>query len=109
MENWNLSDKIFQTTDYYAQLTAVATQDIKEFIRRLKEDIKKEDEQFNDSNLYWLFTKIDSLAGLKLIGENINAHVKSEFYDICKNCGEKYPFKTKKCKNGGVRYDLKDS
>jgi hypothetical protein len=25
-------------------------------------------------------------------------HIKSQFYNICKNCGEKYPFITKKCK-----------
>lgn len=41
---------------------------------------------------------LDNILGADEFLQKTNAHIKSEFYDICKNCGEEYPFKTKECK-----------
>ena len=36
---FNLSEKIFKTTDYYDQVKAVHIEDVKEFIKRLKQHL----------------------------------------------------------------------
>jgi len=61
---FNLSEKIFRCETSRRGFIVINEEDVKEFIRLLKEDIALEFE--GDSHLDWLNIKIDKLAGEKL-------------------------------------------
>jgi hypothetical protein len=45
----------------------------------------------------------------KFISSNKPSHTKSDIYDICKNCGEKYPFKTEYCRKSTKNFNSQNS
>ena len=64
---FNLSEKMkwaYSEEGFVNGLDVIPVNDVKEFIKRLKEDIALEFE--GDSHLDWLNIKIDKLAGEKL-------------------------------------------
>lgn len=66
-DNWNLSNKIVLTSNRSCFL-ALDIVDVKEFIRRLKEEIKQNTSlEINEKGLFMI---IDKLAGSKLIENN---------------------------------------
>ena len=67
-KEFNLSDKIIEVDDYTND-EGIFIEDVKEFIRLLKEELRKRYNQkydFNINDLEWALDKIDELAGDKL-------------------------------------------
>ena len=64
MAEWNLSDKMFKGNT--EQGGFIFTDDIKEFLRRLKEDIDSKT-ILSQSQINWIEQTIDKLAGEKLV------------------------------------------
>ena len=62
MKEQTLSDDIHET-DYPNPIEYIKTEDVKDFIKKLKEEIGCEDELHSDDVFKW----IDKLAGDKLI------------------------------------------
>ena len=100
MSEWNLSDKIEWKPIRYA----IPTEDIQEFIRRLKTDLlmqfvvwfaKRDNEPFEQ----WVNSRIDKLAGEKLIEETVK---------VGRAMGKIYPPKLKAEDDELLKEALKD-
>jgi NAD-dependent DNA ligase len=63
-EEFNLSEKMTDPADLFC-INAIAEEDVKEFIRRLKKEICFRNSVLDYEQEYWVEKKIDKLAGDK--------------------------------------------
>ena len=89
MEKFNLSEKIFNygRNEHDFMLVGDIVEDVKEFIRLLKQYFKDWHEQGQYPKLSWIEATINKLAGEKLTGRaHCEAH--TEFTAKCAHCQE---------------------